>query len=82
MQSSTNLYIGRLDSRSFIITKKNIGPNLGLRSESTDLGLGTFGTGITSAHFHSDGMTPWAILALKIEQIQLDVCQTGGVVGH
>ena len=42
---------------------------MGLRSESTDLGLGTFGTGITSAHFHRDGMTPWAILALKIEQI-------------
>jgi len=53
-------------SRTLLKTGVN---EIGLRSDSTDLGLDTFGTGITSAHFHRGGMAPWAILALNIEQI-------------
>ena len=43
--------------------------DIGRRSESIDLGLATFGTGITSAHFHNDGMVPCETLALNMEQI-------------
>ena len=37
---------------------------IGLRSQSTDLGLDIFGTGVASADFQSVGMRPCAMLVL------------------
>jgi len=41
---------------------------MGRRSESIDLGFGTLGSGITSAHFQRTGTVPCLILVLKMEQ--------------
>ena len=40
---------------------------IGLKSESTDIGLDILAIGKTSAHFHKVGTVPWLTDALKIE---------------
>ena len=42
---------------------------IGLKSDSTDFGLGVFARGRTSAHFHNKGTLPCLIEALNIDAI-------------
>lgn len=41
--------------------------DIGLRSESTDLGLDILAIGVTSAYFHKVGTVPWLIDELNME---------------
>ena len=46
---------------------------IGLKSESTDIGLDILAIGTTSAHFHKVGTVPWLTDALKIEATGLQI---------
>ena len=48
---------------------------IGLKSESTDIGLDILAIGTTSAHFHKVVTVPWLTDALKIEATGLQITE-------